>query len=41
MTDEIQQWLEGLGLGKYGGVFIKNEIDLEAARHLDDADLRV
>ena len=40
MDEEIRQWMERLGLGKYNDVFAENEIDLEAARHLDDNDLK-
>lgn len=40
MAIEIHQWLEELGLGKYVDVFAENEIDLDAARHLSDDDLK-
>ena len=40
MAIEIHQWLEELGLGKYLDVFAENEIDLAAARHLSDDDLK-
>ena len=40
MADDAQQWLEELGLGKYGDVFVENEIDIDAARHLEDSDLK-
>lgn len=37
---DIRQWLEELGLGKYVGVFVENEIDLDAAHYLSDDDLK-
>ena len=40
MPDDVARWLEGLGLGQYGDVFVENEIDLDAARHLEDSDLK-
>ena len=40
MADDAQQWLEELGLGKYGDVFVENEIDLDAARDLTEVDLK-
>ena len=36
-TDE---WLNGLGLGKYSKVFAENDVDLRALPHLNDADLQ-
>ena len=39
MADNIRQWLEEIGLGKYGDVFVENEIDLDAAQHLEESDL--
>ena len=35
----IEEWLNGLGLGKYSIVFAENDIDLRALPHLNDADL--
>lgn len=40
MASEISQWLEKLDLSKYTDVFAENEIDLDAARHLSDDDLK-
>ncbi|MBT6985416.1 MAG: hypothetical protein HN956_13785, partial [Rhodospirillaceae bacterium] len=40
MVDDIRKWLEELGLDKYGDLFVENEIDLDAARHLEDGDLK-
>jgi len=37
---DIAEWLSSLGLGKYATAFAENEIDLEAARHLTDDDLK-
>jgi class 3 adenylate cyclase/tetratricopeptide (TPR) repeat protein len=35
----IEDWLNGLGLGKYSKVFAQNDVDLRALPHLNDADL--
>lgn len=35
----IEEWLNQIGLGRYGELFVDNEIDLDAARLLSDADL--
>jgi class 3 adenylate cyclase len=35
----IEEWLNGLGLGKYSKVFAENDVDLRALPHLNDADL--
>ena len=40
MTDEVKQWLEGLGLGEHLQALVDNEIDLEAAGELNEQDLR-
>jgi class 3 adenylate cyclase/predicted ATPase len=40
MTREIGNWLSELGLGEYRERFVENEIDLDAARDLTEADLR-
>ncbi len=40
MADDIDQWLEGLGLSKYSGLFAENEIDIEVLPDLTDSDLR-
>src|SRR4029450_13698667 len=37
---DMAEWLSSLGLGKYAPPFAENEIDLEAARHLTDDDLK-
>ena len=36
----IEDWLNGLGLGKYSKVFAENDVDLRALPHLNDADLQ-
>jgi predicted ATPase/class 3 adenylate cyclase len=40
MAGDIEQWLEGLGLGKYAGVFAENDVDFRALPHLDRDDLK-
>ncbi len=40
MADDIAQWLEGLGLGRYAQAFAENDIDLRALPHLSDDDLK-
>ena len=40
MTDDIHQWLQELGLGKYGEAFAENGIDLDVIAELDDDDLK-
>jgi SAM (Sterile alpha motif) domain-containing protein len=37
---DIASWLTRLGLDKYVRVFIENEIDLDALRHLSEDDLK-
>ena len=39
MADDIRQWLDELGLGKYGDVFVDNEISLQALPHISENDL--
>ncbi len=39
MTEDIAQWLDGLGLGQYASAFAENDIDLEILPHLMDEDL--
>ena len=39
MADNIAQWLDALGLGKYAPVFAENDIDLEILPYLKDEDL--
>src|SRR5271166_2102669 len=36
----VDDWLNGLGLGKYSKVFAENDVDLRALPHLNDADLQ-
>ena len=36
----IEDWLNGLGLGKYSKIFAENDIDLRALPHLNGADLQ-
>ncbi len=40
MTSEIDQWLEELGLGRYGDVFAENEIGMPALPHITEDDLK-
>ena len=40
MARDIGEWLEGLELTKYVGVFVENEIDLDTLPHLAEADLK-
>ena len=40
MAREISNWLSELGLGEYQEKFVENEVDLDAARDLTEADLR-
>ena len=40
MANDIRQWLEELGLGKYAGTFVEHEVDLEVLPELSDADLK-
>ncbi len=40
MVAGIREWLQGLGLGKYAVAFEDNEIDLAAARDLNEDDLK-
>ena len=39
MANDVSGWLEKLGLGKYAGAFVENEIDLDVVGELDDGDL--
>ncbi len=36
----IEEWLNGLGLGKYSRVFAENDVDLRALPHLNGGDLQ-
>lgn len=38
--NNLHQWLDGLGLGKYADVFAENEIELGDISHLTEEDLR-
>ena len=40
MARDVGEWLEGLELTKYVGVFVENEIDLDTLPHLAEADLK-
>ena len=40
MAKDIAKWLEGLGLGRFGDVFAKNEVDLDILPQLSDDDLK-
>ena len=40
MARDIEEWLEGLGLGRYAEAFADNEIDLDALPHINEEDLK-
>jgi class 3 adenylate cyclase/tetratricopeptide (TPR) repeat protein len=40
MADDIAQWLDGLGLGKYAQAFTENGVELQHLPHLTDDDLK-
>jgi class 3 adenylate cyclase/tetratricopeptide (TPR) repeat protein len=40
MSVSIENWLDQLGLGKYAGAFIENDVDVRALPYLTEADLR-
>ncbi len=40
MASDIEEWLEGLGLGKYTETFTENDVDFRALPHLDREDLK-
>lgn len=40
MVDDIRHWLEELGLGKYGDVFVENEISVRDLPAITDDDLK-
>lgn len=40
MSVSIENWLDQLGLGKYAGAFIDNDVDVRALPFLTEADLR-
>jgi class 3 adenylate cyclase len=37
---EIRKWLEGIGLGQYGGAFEANKIDMDLLGQVDDQILK-
>jgi hypothetical protein len=39
MSDGINRWLEGIGLGEYAATFAENAIDEDVLPDLTDADL--
>ena len=40
MADDIAQWLERLGLGRYAHAFLDSDVSLDVLRHLTDQDLK-
>ncbi len=40
MARDIDQWLDGLGLARYAGLFAENEIDLDILADLTEADFK-
>ncbi len=40
MSDEVDQWLEGLGLGALAPAFAENEIAFDYLRDLTNEDLK-
>ncbi len=40
MSDDIAQWLEGLGLGQYAQAFTDNDIEFKNLRRLTEDDLK-
>jgi class 3 adenylate cyclase/tetratricopeptide (TPR) repeat protein len=40
LADGIEKWLAGLGLAKYGPLFVRNEIDLDILPDLTEQDLK-
>ncbi len=41
MSRAIDQWLKGLGLSKYSGLFAEHEIGLDVLPDLTDADFEI
>ena len=39
MAQDIREWLEALGLGKYGDAFVEQEVTLEDVAELTESDL--
>ena len=40
MADQMRQWLDQHGLGRYAKAFAENDIDLDVLSDLSDVDLR-
>ena len=40
MADDINRWLDEIGLARYAGLFAANEIDLATLPHLSESDLK-
>ena len=40
MSEDITKWLKALGLGKYVGVFVENDVDLQTLPELTEVDLK-
>ncbi len=40
MAEDIAQWLDRLGAGKYAEAFVENGVDLRALPHLSEDDLK-
>ena len=40
MSKDLAKWLEALGLGKYAGVFVENDVDLRTLPELTEDDLK-
>ncbi|MFQ5551968.1 MAG: AAA family ATPase, partial [Gemmatimonadales bacterium] len=40
MSEDVTNWLEGLGLGKYAGAFAENDIDFRSLPKLTEQDLK-
>ena len=40
MSNDVKQWLDALGLSRYAGNFVENEVGIELLPELGDADLK-
>ena len=40
MAHDVDNWLKGLGLSKYSGLFTENEIDFDVLTELNEQDLK-
>jgi len=40
MPDDVERWLNDLGLGKYAELFAENDIDLSVLPHISEDDLK-